>query len=308
MLKYLIILLDDSAVSYCHYESGNERRLISAESLKDAILFAMKENLNVQIVWPDYDIPESHKEIISMTDHVNFADVVFAPDADVVVADKKSLSLIPDDAVAVVKLTLADFIHEPQMLFPALRRVRRLNVVVDGVENFSDDMIESYSSTLEKLSEVVAEEYGKGHYVQFNMLTDRMMLDKMNNCNAGWESLTVAPDGNFYVCPAFYYAGGESSGNPKSGVEIKNPQLYRLDHAPICRICDAYQCRRCVWLNKELTLEVNTPGRQQCVMAHIERNMSRKLLSDLRKLGNFMPDNEIKKLDYLDPFEIIIKQ
>ncbi|MCM1028918.1 MAG: hypothetical protein NC342_05985 [Pseudoflavonifractor sp.] len=32
-----------------------------------------------------------------------------------------------------------------------------------------------------------------------------MMLDKMNICNAGDESLTLVPDGKLYVCSAFYF-------------------------------------------------------------------------------------------------------
>ena len=44
MLTYLIILLDDTSTSYCHYEvNRKERRLISLEDLRAGIVFAMKE-------------------------------------------------------------------------------------------------------------------------------------------------------------------------------------------------------------------------------------------------------------------------
>ena len=145
-----------------------------------------------------------------------------------------------------------------------------------------------------------------------------MILEKMNNCNAGWENITLASDGKFYVCPAFYHSQiidgteisinevskkGYSIGNLISGLNIKNPQLYRLDHAPICSKCDAYQCRRCVWLNRKTTCEVNTPSHEQCVVAHLERNASRELLNNIRRHGYFLPEKEeIKKIDNLDPF------
>ena len=46
MLQYLVILLDDTSVSYCHYDNRkSEHRLISLENLKEGILFAMKENV-----------------------------------------------------------------------------------------------------------------------------------------------------------------------------------------------------------------------------------------------------------------------
>ena len=53
--------------------------------------------------------------------------------------------------------------------------------------------------------------YVQGGNPQLNLLTDRIMLDRMNNCNAGWESITLASDGKFYVCPAFYLEGEEAA-------------------------------------------------------------------------------------------------
>ena len=126
-----------------------------------------------------------------------------------------------------------------------------------------------------------------------------------NNCEAGVKHVTVAPNGKFYICPAFYYEDEtDSIGDIDSGLNVKNPQLYDLAHAPLCRNCDAYQCKRCVWLNRKTTLEVNTPSHEQCVVAHLERNASRNLLAKIRENGNFMPETQIKELDYLDPFEV----
>ena len=51
MLQYLVILLDDTSVSYCHYRNPKtERRFISLNDLKAGILFAMKQNLMIQFV------------------------------------------------------------------------------------------------------------------------------------------------------------------------------------------------------------------------------------------------------------------
>lgn len=125
----------------------------------------------------------------------------------------------------------------------------------------------------------------------------------MNNCNAGYETITVAPDGRFYICPAFYYGDKCDCGSLSDGLIIKNPQLYKIEYAPICRKCDAWHCHRCVWLNSKKTLEINTPGHIQCVMSHIERNASRNLLVGLREICDFLPETNIPELSYLDPFE-----
>ena len=150
-----------------------------------------------------------------------------------------------------------------------------------------------------------------GFNPQLNLITDRIMLPQMNNCNAGCENITLAPNGQFYICPAFYYSEDDKQifqiGNLKDGLNIRAAQLYKLSHAPLCRTCDAYQCKRCVWLNRKTTFDVTTPSHEQCVMAHIERNASRDLLIDFRKQGEIYPEQEIKEIDYLDPFDVRIE-
>lgn len=324
MLQYLIIQLDDTATSYCHYENGKtEQRLIAPDDLKAGILFAMKENLMIQFVYPDYELPQEYKDIIDSIDHSDIVsssceDTNLREKADVVVFNGWEMIgryVLRDDMVCVLRTTKTELLEKYQSLFPVLAAVTRLNVVITDMDTFVEEDFEAYGKVLASLSEEIEKLYAAGRSPQCNLLTDRMMLDKMNNCNAGWENVTLAPDGRFYVCPAFYLAGDEEEfglgkakyavGDLLSGPDIRNPQLYRLDHALLCRNCDAYQCRRCVWLNRKTTLEVNTPGHEQCVVAHLERNASRELLANIRRHGSFLPEkNEIKEIDYLDPFDV----
>ncbi len=308
MLKYLIILLDNSSVSFCHYQSSQEKQLISADALRKAIRFAMVENLNVQFVWPDYELPEEHKEIISSVEHTNIVPISLTTDADILVAEPNEFESCPKNATIVARLSLDEFLYSPQLLAPLFEKASRLNIVITDPENFHDEEIEPYRKALKYVSEEVAKQLKTGHDLQVNLITDRMILTEMNNCNAGYESLTVGPDGNFYVCPAFYYGSASPIGSVGNEPDIKNQQLYRLDHAPICRECDAWHCRRCVWLNKNATLEVNTPGHEQCVMAHLEREAARSLSENIRATTGILPGEEITKLDYLDPFDKIINR
>ena len=88
MLQYLVILLDDTSVSYCHYDNRkSEHRLISLENLKAGILFAMKENLMLQFVYPHYELPQAYKDAIETIDHSKIAPVEYRDKADVVVLD-----------------------------------------------------------------------------------------------------------------------------------------------------------------------------------------------------------------------------
>ncbi len=328
MLQYLIILLDDTSVSYCHYQNDKvKHNLIPIDVLKDGIKYAMLENLTIQFVYPEYSLPEEYNDIIDTIDHCKIVpstsiDSKLRNEADVVVfSDWTGMQFYPfiQGQSYILRTSKLDFFDRFLFLKDVLSKVSRLNVVLTDIETFDEQDFKKYEEILTSLSSIVEQMFVDGKSPQLNLLTDRMVLSEMNNCNAGENNITLAPDGKFYVCPAFYNLPtidghertmgdicnkGYNIGNIYDGLDIKNPQLYKLAYAPICRDCDAYQCKRCILLNRKMTYEVNTPSHEQCVVAHLERNASRKLLNSIRKHGSFLTEQEgIKEIDYIDPFE-----
>ena len=302
MIQYLVILLDETSTSFCHYENPKkERHLIPLEVLRQGIRFGMMENLMIQYVYPDYELPEEYKDVIESIDHSKIKPVT--DDADVLVQDAPQE--INADKPVVLRIKKQDLFALTDAVAKMLKGVPRLNVVLTDVETFTDEDFGAYKKVLAVLSSEVEKFYVDGKSPQLNLLTDRMMLSQMNNCGAGDTTVTLAPNGKFYVCPAFYYENeADSIGDLEHGLDIKNKQLYKLGYAPICRHCDAWQCKRCIWLNRKTTLEVNTPSHEQCVVAHLERNASRELMQNIRKHGTFLPEQEeIEEIDYLDPFD-----
>lgn len=310
MIQYIVILLDDTSTSFCHYTNEKaDRRLIPLQTLKDGICYAMKENQNIQFVYPNYKLPKEYLAAIDSIDHTDIYPAEMSDNADVVVFDSLIAAkdyVFKEEVAYLIRTDKVSLFNEYKIIGEILDKVTRLNVVITDIETFTEDDFMAYKSLLSNLAERVEQIYVSGKSPQLNLLTDRIMLEKMNNCGAGDTSVTLAPDGKFYVCPAFYLsADGYTIGDLVNGLEIKNSQLYRLDHAPLCRRCDAWQCKRCIWMNRKTTLEVNTPSHEQCVVAHLERNASRKLLIDIRKHGKFMSGSEdIKEIDYLDPFDV----
>ena len=302
MLQYLNILLDDKAVSYCHYDlSKATSRPMPLDILKKGIRFAMMENLMIQFVFPSHPLPEGYEEVVESIDHFNIKDN--SSDCDVLVVDGWGFQP-EDDTPVVLRTTKEQLFAHCSEVKRLLQKVKHLSIVIIDVDTFSEEDFDAYRKVLDGLVGDVTALFKKGLSPQLNIITDRMVLKEMNNCGAGDTNITLAPNGKFYICPAFYHENEEDCiGDLEHGLDIKNPQLYRLDYAPICRHCDAWQCRRCVWMNKKTTLEVNTPSRQQCVVAHLERNASRQLLMEIRKHGTFLPDTEIGEIDYLDPFD-----
>jgi hypothetical protein len=63
------------------------------DTLKAGILYAMKENLNVQFVYPSYPLPVGYEEVIESIDHVKIKPLVVSDGADVA-ALKELLNLV----------------------------------------------------------------------------------------------------------------------------------------------------------------------------------------------------------------------
>ena len=309
MLKYLVILLDDSSVSYCHYNNRTERNLMTLETLRKGIIFAMKNDLKIQYVLPPYKIPKTYIELMNSMFHDNIGTLENEKLSDIMVINELNvlegeLDALSADKRYIVRTSISNFFDNYKALMNAFARAVSVNIVFTDIENFSDDKIEKYSKILEELGLFVKKLALDGIYVNTNLLTDRIALKEMNNCGAGDTSLSLAPDGNFYPCPAFYYEKevyGEI-GNLETGINIRNKKLFTLEGSPLCKRCDAFHCKRCVWLNRKLTYEINTPSRQQCIISHVERNASKKLLEEFHHLG-LLPETEIPEIDYLDPFD-----
>lgn len=306
-MKHLIIQLCDTSVSFCHYSPADEPRLITIELLKAGLVWAVKNALDVHVVFPDYVLPSNYTDLLAEFNYVSIKPEQF-DDGDITVLDGwdalQSLGHRVEQP-AVLRTSVSDFVEYSGVLERVLLRFSRLNVVFTDVWNFEDGNVDIYENALTTLADKIRRLYGSGNCTKLNLLTDRIALSWMNNCNAGNDTVTLAPDGNFYICPGFYFSGYANVGNPADGLSIPDGRLYRIENAPICRRCDAYHCKRCVWLNKKMTLEVNTPSHEQCVMAHVERKVSQRLLSRLRDDGIYCNGISIPELDYMDPFEKI---
>lgn len=314
MLQYLIILLDDSSTSYCHYDSQRTNRLIGLSDLAEGIKFAMKENLMIQFVYPDFDLPTEYKKLIETIDHSKIMPSTspLSYVADIIVFNNWTEfvgNTLTDKATCVLRITKEDLFAQKELVKLSISKFLRLNIVITNIESFTEADLQEYKNVISTFGDEVERLFRLGQTPQINVITDRIALTQMNNCNAGCNNITLAPDGNFYVCPAFYYSLEDDKtafniGNLQTGLKIKAANLYKLPYAPLCRNCDAYQCKRCVWINRKMTYDITTPSHEQCVLSHIERNESRRVLEAIKKEKDFYPEQVIPEIEYLDPYEV----
>lgn len=303
--QYLTILLDDSAIPFCSYQSNVTPRLIDVADLKKGISYAKQNGLYLQFVYPSFDLPSEYLDIISAMEHIAIHPYERASsNADIVVLtrDVDTNPSVREDAVYIVNINKSQLGSLFNIVEKIYTKTERINIVLNDIENFSDSEFRIYQQELEKIRGLILTTEDKMLNCQINVLTDILLLGKMNNCSAGQESITLAPNGKIYICPAFYYLDKECNCGDLENLKIKNAQLLNLDHAPICSKCDAFHCKRCLFKNLIQTLEINTPSYEQCYISHIEREQSRLLGLTLSKDGHF---RHLEEIDYMDPFEKI---
>lgn len=138
MLQYLIILLNESSTSICHYRVSKNNRWIDLEDLKSGIRFAMIENLMIQFVYPKENLPRGYAEIINSIDHIDikpFKDGGKA-DGDVEVFDELPINLLRNKySTLIFRLTPQEFFDMPSYLIKQIcQRTKRVNVVIRDID------------------------------------------------------------------------------------------------------------------------------------------------------------------------------
>ncbi len=313
-IQYLIVLLEDAATSFCYYDAygpSEPNKIISQNQLQTIVDFAEKNSLFINFLYGDSPLSEELEQLIETTTHIKIAPVsqigylqnaIFVFDYNG--QDLPEINSFEGKPIIILRLG-KKHLNQLNVIYDALfRKCSRINLIIKDIDDFTPDEFQQYEEQLKGISKKTSLAFQQELNSELSFITDRILLTQMNNCNAGISHITISPSGDFFLCPAWFSNNSKPIGNVESGFELKNQELLKLENAPICRICDAWHCKRCYFLNQKTTLEINTPSHEQCVGSHLERNASRNVLKLLRKSGiamdNFSP---IPPIDYLDPFE-----
>jgi CXXX repeat peptide maturase len=316
-LESVIIITGSDAPSFCHYHNDKGiTAMMPVVVLEKSIAFCESNHLTATILY-GRTLPDKHRLLLNDFPHIRMVpfDRMDSCDmnyeSDIVIIDYNGdLSAFENMEVhrpcnVILKMNLEEAKDLPRIVYQYHKIFKRLNVVFKDIPHATEETLNRFRLDIQPLKEVMYSLFIPGRLFEFNMVTDRMALSGINSCGAGIKHVTVAPDGRFYICPAFYYHNeNESAGTLDDGITIANRQLLTIEYSPICKLCDCYQCKRCVYLNKKLTRELNTPSHQQCVLSHHERNLSGVLLQKLQDKGYPTNIKSIPPVYHLDPLEL----
>lgn len=166
MLKYLIILLDKSSIPFCHYDrKDSDCGLISVDNLKEAIKFGMKENLMIQFVYPDYDLPNEYLSIIDSIDHINIKPFNQAGKDDVCVINISDVGEFIQQikyGTVVVRGTICEFSRDINLFKKLIYNVGRVNMVLTSLTHIQNREISLYSKFLNEIVDYIVSETKRG--------------------------------------------------------------------------------------------------------------------------------------------------
>jgi CXXX repeat peptide maturase len=246
--------------------------------LRSAIDLAQRESLKLRFLYGDKRPPRlverlteqvEHTKILPLKLRCSYLQGVFIiQKGDFEQIDRTRAGPPEKVILRVRKNDLGDL----SALVESLAGSKRIDVVLQALGSYGKADFEAYAVQLDKIKNRLAGRFSSGTPCELNIITDRLRLSSMRNCNAGMEHRTVAPDGRVYLCPGFFHGFPKSAIGDLSGQAFwPDTELLPLEKAPICSGCDAFHCRRCFYLNVTLTGEINTPSRQQCVVSHLEQ-------------------------------------
>jgi CXXX repeat peptide maturase len=316
MIKYLITLIDSNAESFCYYKANKNKAdktngIISLELLDKVIDYAEENKIGINFIFSNNKITIKHEKKIEGAAHVKilpfnlnsiYKENILILDSE----DAESINKLEfsKDKNIILRLIREDIFNLHQMILKLNGKFKRLNLILLDLEQYTSNDINNYKTQINLSANYLLNQYKSGNPIELNFLSDRLILDKFISCKAGIDHITVAPNGKFYICPAFYHDNENNSiGDLENGITNLDNRILTFDEAPTCSTCDSYHCKQCVFLNRETFLEFNTPSFfQQCAVYHIDREGSRIIYSALQNSGlsgNFKP---INVRAYNDPF------
>ena len=185
----------------------------------------------------------------------------------------------------------------------------RTNLFIQDLSDWNEDNIAEYDTQIILLRELLEKCINENKRYHINLLSDLIYLQSSRDCGAGTTSISLAPNGKFYICPAFYFENENNHiGDLEEGITPIDKKFLLRNLSPICSHCNISNCSRCLYLNKRLTNELHIPPKVQCRINQINKREADKLRDFMLTKGLLMPVNKNEAEKQEDPFDKIYMQ
>jgi radical SAM peptide maturase (CXXX-repeat target family)/CXXX repeat peptide maturase len=313
----LKFILDDNYVTICSYSNQANNmdtgKIMDKNCILKGLQYAHENFMKPVFIHSnntfDFELLDKYKEFRIL--HIlpaQFFEMARNFKEYLLVFDKNNLSTnIPFVSNSILNVEYDDVRNLAEYVILLFDKTDRINLNIINY-NITFDLDE-YEKQLVKIKDYLSNLIKNDDKIkELNVLTDILFLNEHVSCNAGVDSFAFCPDGKLYICQSFYSEhSNEAIGNLLNGMmNFKNPHLLSMEYAPICNVCDAFQCENCIFRNKKHTNEVNISPAFQCYKSHVERKVSQILKQEIE---NKIPiSNKLNTIRYDDPYSNLIDE
>lgn len=267
--KFMLIILEDSIEPHCSYQNNSKNgRLMSQVMLEDALKFS--ENNGFQPVLlgdiSRYDLDNGdYINIVSKSNNNE--------DTGKIIIYSNSNENLAISSNYIVSINISNLSQLYTLVNNIVKLVigARINIVIQDIELWSDTDFINYEKQLDLIYNMLSEQSPLEELPDINILTDKFEGLDDNQCTAGVDTFTLAPNGKVYTCPGFYF-DNESS---EIGT-INNFKTMSIINSYRCNSCKN-KCLGCKFKNKKTTNEYSIPSDKQCRISEIQNRCSNKL-------------------------------
>ncbi len=267
--KSLFFIMSDDITPHCMYESRRDSDVRMSKEVFDAGIRYAHENHMIPVFLGDPGDLLSPKETRKL--HVQMTgDGTYTPKSEVEIVvplfDAKSLEAEGGCAscVLLVNRETLPFLFQQLQELATKGICRRVNIIKQDLLDWNDTDFSLYQEILDR----VDREIRSHDTMRLNVMPH---LEERNNCTAGTFEFALAPNGRFYICPAYYFEDSEDYvGDLQTGIRVVESELFSIEKAKKCLKCRVNHCQRCSFLNKKATHMVNVPAENQCKAGEME--------------------------------------
>lgn len=265
-LRYIQFILADDITPHCSYAAKKTGTIntMSEELLKAGLMFCHNHDL-----LPIFLDKTNH----GLTRDKNvYYEIIDANRTDLGQIDSQMIEILRPGYLVKSSSQIANYIIQKENIHQIIDDLKRffstksrINLFIADLNLWNENDINEYKNVLIELHPLIIDHCVNKKKIQLNVLTDRLQLKNPRDCGAGVSTVSLAPNGKFYICPGFYFTNENNCiGDISHGIDENKLRLCHREFSSACRNCSVTNCNRCLLHNKYATREINTPGEIQC--------------------------------------------
>lgn len=276
--KYLYFLLSDDSPSHCIYTPHHTNVSMNKHILDEGLSFAHDNHMIPVFLGNPYVLLD---EVERYRTHIiiDYASHLGEPVSEVamqipIVETANDIEALDDRRYSSIILPIA---HESidglaDKLIYLSKKVPRINIIKRSVTSWDSEDLNLYCNEIA----IYTSYSGNGVQVSVNIF-DHKENATSQQCQAGRSDFSLAPNGSFYACPAFYYQDPTNTlGNLANGLLVQDADLYGIQKATPCKHCANTNCVRCIFMNRAENGTINVASSTQCKIAELEQHLGEK--------------------------------